>query len=200
MQANRIARRMLAGATSLQGKLYIFGGTNGLNRLNDLQAWDPTTSLWTEIISSTPVPAPREGHGFVSVESSRKLYVLGGIVNISGEDKITSEFYAYDLYTANWSNITHLNTLSARSHFGFTSGNNKLYVYGGISEGNSSCALFEFSTVTETWRCAAPSVSTGLLRQYHIMPGLAFSESRLYVSGGLKSSGKCLSHCFRTWF
>jgi N-acetylneuraminic acid mutarotase len=190
VQVNRIPHRMSAGAASLLGKLYIFGGTDGINRMNDLQAWDPSTSRWTEVNSATPAPAPREGHGLVSVESSRKLYVLGGIVNISGEDRISSEFYEYDLNTAEWNNITHLNTLSARSHFGFTSGYNRLYLFGGISDGNESCALFEFNTIAERWHCFAASDGSGFLQQYHIMPGLAFSGSRLYISGGLKSSGK----------
>ncbi len=181
---------MSAGAASLLGKLYIFGGTNGINRMNDLQAWDPSTSRWTEVNSTTPAPAPREGHGLVSVESLRKLYVLGGVVNVSGEDIITSEFYVYDFNRAEWNNMTHLNTLSARSHFGFTSGNNNLYVFGGISDGNESCALFEFNTIAEIWHCFAASDSSGNLRHFYIMPGLAFSGSRLYISGGMESSGK----------
>jgi hypothetical protein len=189
VQANRISHRVSSGAASLQGKLYIFGGNGGLKRLNDLQAWDPATSSWTEINATTPAPAPREGHGFVSIESMRKLYVLGGVVNVSGEDRISSEFYEFDLYTSKWSNITHLNTLSARSHFGFTSGNDKLYVFGGISDRNASCALFEFDTVIATWQCASASGSSGFLQSFHILPGLAFSGSRLYISGGVKSSG-----------
>ena len=190
VQANRISQRASAGAVSLQGKLYIFGGSSGLYRLNDLQAWDPATSSWTEIKAITPAPAPREGHGLASIESSRKLYVLGGVVNVTGVDDISSEFYEFDLDTAEWSNLTHLNTLSARSHFGFTSGNNKLYLYGGISKENSSCVLFEFNTVTATWQCAAASGSSGFLQSFHIMPGFAFSGSRLYISGGVKSPGE----------
>jgi N-acetylneuraminic acid mutarotase len=179
-----------AGAAALLGKLYIFGGSSGLNRLNDLQVWDPESSRWTELNSDTPPPTPREGHGLVSVESSRKLYVLGGIINVSGEDRISSDFYEFDLDTVKWNNLSHLNTVSARSYFGFASGNNKLYLFGGISDGIESCSLYEFNIVISTWRCASASKGSEFQQSFRIMPGLSFSGSRLYVSGGLESPGK----------
>jgi N-acetylneuraminic acid mutarotase len=190
LQVNRISQRISAGAAALQGKLYIFGGNSGLDRLNDLQVWDPKTSLWSKLNSSTPGPTPREGHGLASVESSRKLYVLGGITNDSGVDRISSDFFEFDIDTSEWNNISHLNTISARSHFGFTSGNEKLYLFGGILEESTSCALYEFNTALTRWKCASAIESSGFQGSSYIMPGLAFSESRLYISGGLKSSGK----------
>jgi N-acetylneuraminic acid mutarotase len=192
LQVNRISKRVSAGAASLQGSLYIFGGTNETNRLNDLQVWNPTSSSWSEINTTTPGPTPREGHGFIAIESLRKIYVLGGVVNISGQDHLSSDFFEFDLDTSDWSNISHLNTISARSHFGITSTNDKIFVFSGISEGNVSCALHEFSTTNTMWKCMSSSEHFGYPLAFYITPGIAFSESRLYTFGGLNSPGKYL--------
>ncbi len=172
----------------MDGKLYIFGGFDGHSRLNDLQVWDITSSRWTELsANSSKSPLPREGHGLASVKSQQKLYMLGGVWNDSGVDKLSTDFYEFDLITSEWKDISQFNSIPGRSHFGFTSSGDRLYLFGGISDSNKSCALYEFNTVNNSWKCTSDSWSYP--RMFHIMPGMAFSGSKLYIFGGLTTPG-----------
>ncbi len=188
MQGNHISKRMSAGAASLDGKLYIFGGADGADRLNDLQVWDPSSSRWTELnANSSNTPLPREGHGLAAVKSRQKLYMLGGVVNIAGQDSLSTNFHEFDLETAEWKNLSHFNAVPGRAYFGFTSAGDTLYLFGGISDNDTSCTIYSFNTTSYVWTCAADIGSYP--RVFHIMPGMTFSGSKLYIFGGLAASG-----------
>lgn len=80
---------------SHQGKLYLFGGTDGNYHYNDTWAFDMATNTWTELSCIGYIPVPREGHAAAIVDDV--MYIFGGR-DVNGKDlgdlaafRITSE-------------------------------------------------------------------------------------------------------------
>ena len=48
-------------AAHIDGKIYVFGGSDNENVLNDLHAFDVNTSRWSDIKGSGNQPSPRSG-------------------------------------------------------------------------------------------------------------------------------------------
>ncbi len=197
LQENRIARRNSAGMTSLAGRLFIFGGSGESGRLNDLQLWEPLSSRWIEVTAnSSEVPTPRNGHGFASLESTQTMYVFGGVVTCtwSGQDRLSSSFFGYNFSSGKWRNFSHMaHAISPRSHFGFASSENKLFLLGGIVEITVACTLFEFCPVRDSWTCAASTENQ--LPSFLAAPGLLSIKEKIYVFGGFTTSGT-ISCCY----
>ncbi|KAI9833335.1 MAG: hypothetical protein M1819_003730 [Sarea resinae] len=61
---------------SWNDKLYLFGGTNGIQWFNDVWSYDPRTNLWTQLDCIGYIPAPREGHAAALVNDV--MYIFGG--------------------------------------------------------------------------------------------------------------------------
>ncbi|KAK2865335.1 hypothetical protein FQN49_003682 [Arthroderma sp. PD_2] len=57
-------------------KLYLFGGTNGVQWFNDVWSYDPRTNTWAQIDYVGFTPTPREGHAATLVGDV--MYVFGG--------------------------------------------------------------------------------------------------------------------------
>jgi len=58
----------------VSGKVYVAGGYDGTNRLQDCDEYDPSTNTWT---SKADMPTPgRSGPAAAAV--SGKVYVVGG--------------------------------------------------------------------------------------------------------------------------
>ncbi|KAB8298673.1 hypothetical protein EYC80_000851 [Monilinia laxa] len=57
-------------------KLFLFGGTNGLQWFNDVWCYDPITNAWTQLDCIGYIPAPREGHAAAIVDDV--MYIFGG--------------------------------------------------------------------------------------------------------------------------
>jgi len=57
-------------------KLYLFGGTDGMNWFNDVWSYSPHTNSWTLLECIGYIPSPREGHAAALVGDV--MYVFGG--------------------------------------------------------------------------------------------------------------------------
>ncbi|KAI9656282.1 MAG: Negative regulator of mitotic exit [Bathelium mastoideum] len=57
-------------------KLYLFGGTDGINWFNDVWSYDPKTNSWTQQECIGYIPAAREGHAAALVQDV--MYIFGG--------------------------------------------------------------------------------------------------------------------------
>ncbi|OJD33926.1 cell polarity protein [Diplodia corticola] len=57
-------------------KLYLFGGTDGVNWFSDVWAYDPKTNSWSELDCIGYIPLAREGHAAAIVQDT--MYVFGG--------------------------------------------------------------------------------------------------------------------------
>ena len=57
-------------------KLYLFGGTDGVNWFNDVWSYSPQTNSWTQLECIDYIPSPREGHAAALVGDV--MYIFGG--------------------------------------------------------------------------------------------------------------------------
>lgn len=57
-------------------KLYLFGGTDGVNWFSDVWAYDPKSNSWSELDCIGYIPLAREGHAAAIVNDT--MYVFGG--------------------------------------------------------------------------------------------------------------------------
>ncbi|KAF2192504.1 hypothetical protein K469DRAFT_735480 [Zopfia rhizophila CBS 207.26] len=57
-------------------KLYLFGGTDGVNWFNDVWTYEPRSNAWTELDCIGYIPVAREGHSAALVNDT--MYIFGG--------------------------------------------------------------------------------------------------------------------------
>lgn len=57
-------------------KLFLFGGTDGVNWFNDVWSYSPQTNSWTQLECIGYIPSPREGHAAALVGDV--MYIFGG--------------------------------------------------------------------------------------------------------------------------
>jgi N-acetylneuraminic acid mutarotase len=189
-QANTIPKRILAGASSASGKFYIFGGASDAeSRLNDLQVWDPLTSTWAAL-SSDSSPSARVGHGLAAIESLKKLYLFGGVINSTGTDSLSSEFYEFDLITSTWRNLSALSSaIAPRSFFGFATAADKIFMSGGLlnRDDGGSCGMYQYDTSASSWSCV--SVLGIDPNRMFVLPAMVSHGKKMFVYGGFASEG-----------
>lgn len=77
--------------------LYIFGGYDGSNRVNDFYKFSFKTSKWSQITVSGALPSARDRH--VVVSHSDKIYIFAGY---DGNNRV-NDFWQYDTDNEVWS-------------------------------------------------------------------------------------------------
>ncbi|VVA91789.1 unnamed protein product [Arabis nemorensis] len=118
--------------TTVGDNLFVFGGTDGINPLNDLYILDTSSHTWIRPSVRGEGPEAREGHSATLV--GRRLFLFGGCGKSS---TINDEIYYNDLYILNtetfvWKRaITIGNPPSARDSHTCSSWKNKIVVIGG---------------------------------------------------------------------
>ncbi|KAF1952605.1 kelch domain-containing protein 3 [Byssothecium circinans] len=115
-------------------KLYLFGGTDGINWFNDVWTYDPRTNLWSELDCIGYIPVAREGHSATLVNDT--MYIFGGRTQ-EGVD--LGDLAAFRISSRRWymfQNMGH--SPSARSGHSMTAFGKHVIVLGG--EPSSSAA------------------------------------------------------------
>ncbi|KKA23548.1 Cell polarity protein (Tea1) [Rasamsonia emersonii CBS 393.64] len=82
---------------SFNDKLYLFGGTNGMQWFNDVWSYDPRTNLWTQLDCTGFIPSPREGHAAALVGDV--MYIFGGRTE---EGMDLGDLAAFRITTRRW--------------------------------------------------------------------------------------------------
>jgi N-acetylneuraminic acid mutarotase len=76
--------------------IYIFGGYDGFNRVNDFYEYNVDNAVWQEVScpsSGSSAPTPRHSHSAVVYEDS--MYVFGGY-----DGHYRNDFYRFNFSTA----------------------------------------------------------------------------------------------------
>ncbi|KAJ0174253.1 hypothetical protein K1T71_010399 [Dendrolimus kikuchii] len=95
---------------STTGTLYLFGGWNGTEDLDDLWSFCTTSERWTLLCRHSSLvygPSPRSCHKMVFDPVHRRLYTLGRYLD-NGQripSNMNSDLYVYDVSTGCWSLI-----------------------------------------------------------------------------------------------
>ena len=126
------------GFTSVDGKLYVYGGWDGQTDCGDLYSFDPVAKVWTSLASEVRglSPQARHSHGFTSAEG--KIYVHGGVYGdpiIAGTN--LGDLHMFDPVAMAWTDLFYhaSGTLPSPRHaHGFTAAGGWLYVHGGFGD------------------------------------------------------------------
>lgn len=108
--------------------MYIFGGSNGENPLNDMFAFNLVSKTWNKIDTIGDTPSPREGHSGVALYD-RYFFIFGGW---DGKN-IFQNCYLFDYVTSKWKIIEYIpgtEPLPRESH-SCTLVNDYIYLFGG---------------------------------------------------------------------
>jgi N-acetylneuraminic acid mutarotase len=174
------ARKQLA-VGAVGGVLYAIGGSNAAGTvLRTVQAYDPTTNAWT---TRPALPSPRwRTNGAASIQT--KLYVAGG--GQPGTVPFTKTLYVYNSGANAW--FVKAPMPIAGGCGGSAAVQGILYVLIGCdattsSTGGAKGILVRYHPGTDTWTKMASAPSG------HQFPGVTAINRKLYVVGGINSSG-----------
>jgi hypothetical protein len=127
--------RSLHAAASLNGILYVFGGYDGVQRVNTFHAFSFAEKRWSPVLpsaigggggASTP-PSPRDRH--VAVAFGNSFYVHGGF---DGTSRV-SDFWGFDFSSMTWREVVVSSGRppSPRHSHAAVVHRHSLYVFGG---------------------------------------------------------------------
>ncbi|XP_046453722.1 leucine-zipper-like transcriptional regulator 1 [Daphnia pulex] len=118
--------------------IYVFGGDNGKNMLNDLLRFDVKEQSWGRAFSTGTPPAPRYHHSAVVHESS--MFVFGGYTgDIHSNSNLTNrnDLFEYRFPTGQWVEWKFIGkTPVPRSAHGAAVHGGKLWIFAGY-DGNA---------------------------------------------------------------
>lgn len=138
-------------AVAHNDKLYVFGGTNGLEWFNDMWRFDPVTRSWQLLNCSGFVPQPREGHSASLVGDV--IYVFGGR-DVDGND--LGDLSAFKISSSRWFTFQNMGPgPSPRSGHALCSVGKKIYVIGG--EGAESRGDEQNAYILDTTKIRYPA-------------------------------------------
>ncbi|CAL5872695.1 uncharacterized protein PFLUO_LOCUS6962 [Penicillium psychrofluorescens] len=112
---------------SYQDKLFLFGGTNGVQWFNDVWAFDPRSNTWSEMDCVGFIPTPREGHASALVNDV--MYVFGGRTD---EGMDLGDLSAFRISTRRWYSFQNMGPApSPRSGHSMTAFGKQIIVLAG---------------------------------------------------------------------
>jgi len=163
--------------------IYIFGGYDGFNRVNDFFEYNVDCDSWQEVIfdGRDGPPTPRHSHSAVVYEDC--LYVFGGY-----DGNYKNDFYKFNFTKNHWSKIKHNDSEiwpSSRYRTSCTVVGDKMYMFGGHDGQQQLNDFYYYHFNMKKWFLINYPKSFGPSpRDSHI---LAHSDDSIFLFGG--SSG-----------
>ncbi|MBN1784464.1 MAG: hypothetical protein JW815_01850 [Candidatus Bathyarchaeota archaeon] len=158
------------GVAVVDGKIYVMGGSNYLDRFSTNEMYNPATNIWT---TKTPMPTPRSSFGISVVDN--KIYCIGGS---TGDWEYTDANEVYDPATDTWETKTSMPT--PRNGIDANVVNGKIYVIGGGQRTpNDNFDINEvYDPATDSWTTKTP-IPTGVEGYASAVVG-----NKIYIMGG----------------
>ena len=187
-------KRYSHSAQTINNKMYVFGGYNDTNLLNDLWVYDPTNNSWEEKIKNDEYgeglsrkpqmtkPTKRDGQSLTKIND--KLYLIGG----SGFFENLFDIWEYDPLTNIWTDLSKTYP-SSRTHHTAINLNNKIYVYGGTrekSEYENKITYYNDLIVYDIQKQIWTECDSCSIKRY-LHSAINF-ENRMFVFGGYDGS------------
>lgn len=141
---------------SYNEKLFLFGGTNGMQWFNDVWCYDFVANSWTEIDCVGFIPTPREGHAAALVNDV--MYVFGGRTD-EGND--LGDLSAFRISTRRWYSFQNMGPApSPRSGHSMTAFGKQIIVMAGEpSSGARDANELSMSYILDTSKIRYPNDS-----------------------------------------
>ncbi|KAJ0981958.1 hypothetical protein J5N97_010213 [Dioscorea zingiberensis] len=172
--------------TTVGHRLFVFGGTDGTNPLEDIHILDTTSNMWMPLPPDLQVSGPdaREGHSAALVDN--RLFIFGGCGKSnddSGGQVYYNDLHILDTEKLKWEcAITSGKPPSPRDSHTCSAWRNRIIVLGG--EDSSDCYLSDvhiLDTDTLSWSQISTSGQMIAPRAGHTTVALG---SNLFVFGG----------------
>lgn len=158
------------GAVSLDGYIYVTGGSQQRTILNTVERYSPLTNSWRYV---APMNVARSGHGCTVCNG--KIYVIGGC---SGTEKLDA-MEVYDPQIDQWTSLRPLP--DPRSGLGAASLGPYVFAIGGC-ENTQVSKVERYSTETDEWQ------SVGSLIEPRSAMSVVAMASKLYAIGGFNGN------------
>ncbi|CAD5116689.1 DgyrCDS5551 [Dimorphilus gyrociliatus] len=193
--------------------LFLHGGWNGVQDLDDFWMFDLRNSVWSCLSESTKLddgPSPRSCHKMSLDHSRRQIFMLGRYLDSATRTKenVRCEMFMFDLNTMKWT-LTHEDTYAVGGprlifdHQMCTdSKNHVIYVFGGkilcekdedrLSNDSLYSGLYSYSIPNSTWFRIKPDCSELRSRICHSMV-FHPTNNCLYIVGGHRNNKEDLS-------
>ncbi|KAG0039385.1 hypothetical protein BGZ82_008485 [Podila clonocystis] len=154
--------------------IFVFGGGDGVQALNDTYMLNVTDMHWTELKTTGTVPISRGYHTSNLIKS--QFIVYGG----SDGHECFSDVHVLDLDTREWTKIDINRALPRLSHTSTQVGS-YLFVVGGHDGSRYSCDVVMLNLVTWSWETRKVFGVPPAGRGYHAS---LLYDSRLFMFGG----------------
>ena len=129
--------------------MFIWGGVNRLNKLNDCMSYNQNSKEWTTIVSQgSTEPNPRQGVCMVGYE--RNLFLIGGLT----DNTFVNEVWKFDLGTYQYTLLDTggIDAPPPGANYNCVYRDNKLIVLNGESFGTTPVSsIHEFDLKTLRW-------------------------------------------------
>lgn len=142
------SRRCYVSVVELNGYIYALGGHNGVERLNSVERYDPTTNQWTMMSSMLAVRSDAS-----ATTLNNKIIIMGGF---NGQSCLNSA-EEYDPDTNEWTAIEDMQV--RRSGLCAISFNGALFAFGGFNGILRLSSSEKYDPTTKTWTTVRPMSS-----------------------------------------
>ncbi|XP_037295113.1 muskelin isoform X2 [Manduca sexta] len=193
---------------SSTGILYLFGGWNGTEDLDDLWSYCTTTERWKLLCRHSSLvngPTPRSCHKMVFDPVHRRLYTLGRYLDNAQRipGKMNCELHAYSVDSGEWSVVCGDTAGAGGPRLVFDHqmcidpDTRTLYVFGGrVMPANSDevatvqySGLYAYYIATHTWQQLLPDKHSLPAPQPRVSHSMLFHpvQRRLYIFAGQRN-------------
>jgi len=137
VRGKRPRSRYMHSAELIDGKLFVYGGSDGLKSLNDVSVLDINTMLWSQPAATGSVPPGLQSHTCTAV--GERLFVVGGMaatLDDAGHSfiKYSNEVHVLNTTTMEWTRLRQRGELpKPRAYHAAVVVGNFLVVLGGWS-------------------------------------------------------------------
>ena len=193
--ANAPAARSFFSASTISNKIYYFGGNIDAFGKNDLYSYDPSGSgAWANLSTPTSGTPPTARFGHTSVAIDNKLYIFAGAADPGEQNSL----YSYDPSAKKWTDLsvpTSGTAPSKRESHSAVAIEGKMYVFGGISNGNILNDLYSYDPSNKKWTNLSVPAS-GSAPQARYGHTAVMIDDKMYVFGGFDTSYNYLGDLF----
>lgn len=155
--------------------LYIFGGYDGSNRVNDFYKFDFKFSQWSRINSTSQAPSARDRHIAVSYQNC--IYIFGGY---DGCNRV-NDFWKFDPITEQWSLVEGPgNPPTPRHSHSGVEHDGSMYIFAGY-DGNYRSDFHQFDFKAHKW--SAVTVKGSCPKARYRTSAVAYQNKMLVVGG-----------------
>lgn len=136
--------------------IYLFGGTDGVTRKNDIYRYQVSSNVWQGLVPDGLPPSPRSGSQAVIEEG--EIYFFGGYTKKNGE--YFNDLYKFTISSCTWSQIEVLSSIpEKRTDHSLCALKGNLYLFGGSDGGSRLNDTWCYSIEATNWTAIPCSTS-----------------------------------------